>query len=175
MLSTESYEKMAESLYDVNWQDLPVDLQKYFFIMIMNMQRPLFYHGFGFYVLKLETFVAVSEEFLQKTYILERKKRKIHRVWMCGKSKMLLGSIKIILIMNFFSGYLFISDLKNGCYLFYDVQNIDLPMKIKSISKCNGKFESECNKNEWENYKVEWKVQRNKMNKIEEKETKLCY
>lgn len=77
MLATESYEKMAESLYDVNWQDLPVDLQKYFFIMIMNMQKPLVYHGFGFYVLKLETFAAVSKKFWQENTTNFRKRRKI--------------------------------------------------------------------------------------------------
>lgn len=52
--------KMAECLYETNWQDLSVDLQKYSILMISNMQKPRFHHGFGVAVLNLETFTQVS-------------------------------------------------------------------------------------------------------------------
>lgn len=80
-LATESYQKMADCLYESNWWELPVGLQKYFLLMNMNMQRwvvhssiyfeyfawkkylvdrLLFYHGFEVAVLNLETFSQVS-------------------------------------------------------------------------------------------------------------------
>lgn len=59
-LATESFEKMTECLYEYNWLDLPIELQKYFIIMIGNTQKPIYYHGFGFAILNLETFTQVS-------------------------------------------------------------------------------------------------------------------
>lgn len=58
--ATESFEKMSDSLYESNWQELSIDLQKSFILMIQNTQRPLFYHGFGVCILDLETFAKVS-------------------------------------------------------------------------------------------------------------------
>ncbi|XP_031638083.1 odorant receptor 85c-like isoform X2 [Contarinia nasturtii] len=58
-LSSLSYEQMAYSLYEFNWQRLPVKLQKYLVLMIGNMHRPIFYHGFGFFILNLETFTKL--------------------------------------------------------------------------------------------------------------------
>lgn len=59
-LATESYQNMADCLYESNWWELPVELQKYFLLMNVNMQRLLFYHGFEVAVLNLETFSKVS-------------------------------------------------------------------------------------------------------------------
>lgn len=59
-LATESYQKMADLLYESNWWLLPVRLQRYFLLMNANMQRLLFYHGFEVAVLNLETFTQVS-------------------------------------------------------------------------------------------------------------------
>lgn len=59
-LSIDSYEKMVDCVFETNWYDAPVELQKYFIMMIANMQRPLHYHGFKVAVLDLETFSAVS-------------------------------------------------------------------------------------------------------------------
>lgn len=59
-LATESYAKMANSLFESNWSDLPNDLQKYFVLMIGNAQQPLYYHGFTMVILELETFCKVS-------------------------------------------------------------------------------------------------------------------
>lgn len=58
-LATESFEKMNNCLYDINWPDLPIDLQKSLIMMITNAQIPLYYHGFGMVHLKLETFCKV--------------------------------------------------------------------------------------------------------------------
>lgn len=57
--STDCYAKMADLLFESDWQNLPTDLQKYFILMIGNMHRPLYYHGFGIAVLDLETFRKV--------------------------------------------------------------------------------------------------------------------
>lgn len=58
-LATESFEEMADSLYESNWPELPVALQKYFIVMIGNMQRTLHYHGFEVASLDLNTFISV--------------------------------------------------------------------------------------------------------------------
>lgn len=59
-VATESYQQMADCLYECNWWELPVNLQKYTLLMNMNMQRLLYYHGFEVAVLNLETFSKVS-------------------------------------------------------------------------------------------------------------------
>lgn len=61
MIATESYEKMADCLYESNWQKLPIDLQKYIILMIQNTQQPRFYHGFGVCHLNLDTYSNVRE------------------------------------------------------------------------------------------------------------------
>lgn len=60
-LATDSYEKMTKCVFESNWQELPVDLQKYLILMIGNAQRPLYYHGFRIAVLNLETFCTVTQ------------------------------------------------------------------------------------------------------------------
>lgn len=65
-LATDSFGSMAVCMFESNWQDLPVDLQKYFILVIGNAQRPLFYHGSGLAVLNLETFTKVLTSFYQK-------------------------------------------------------------------------------------------------------------
>lgn len=62
-LATTSFEEMANCTYESNWQQLRVDLQTYLILMIGNMQRPIYYHGFGVAVLNLETFCKVTEIF----------------------------------------------------------------------------------------------------------------
>ncbi|XP_055309901.1 odorant receptor 47a-like [Sitodiplosis mosellana] len=55
-LASVSYEKMAHCLYESNWQRLSTHLQKYIVLMMGNMHRPLFYHGFDVFILNLSTF-----------------------------------------------------------------------------------------------------------------------
>lgn len=59
-LSTESFEKMSNCVNESNWHELSIDLQKYFVLIIQNIQRPVFYHGSKLIVLNLETFTGVS-------------------------------------------------------------------------------------------------------------------
>lgn len=58
-LATDSFDNMAYCMYASKWQALPINLQKYFILMIGNMQRPLYYHGFNVAYLNLETFCRV--------------------------------------------------------------------------------------------------------------------
>lgn len=60
-IATESFENMADTLYEASWPDLPIELQKYFIVMIGNAQQPLYYHGFGMAILNLQTFTKVSK------------------------------------------------------------------------------------------------------------------
>lgn len=50
---------MADCVYEMNWQKLPLQLQKYIIVMIENMQKPLYYHGFNIIKLELNTFIKV--------------------------------------------------------------------------------------------------------------------
>lgn len=59
-LATESHEEVCDCLYESNWPDLPVELQKSLILMIFNSQREIYYDGFGLAVLDLETFAKVS-------------------------------------------------------------------------------------------------------------------
>lgn len=58
--ATNSYEMLADCLYESDFQSLPVELQKYFILMIADVQRPLCYDGYGLVILDLETFSKVS-------------------------------------------------------------------------------------------------------------------
>lgn len=59
-IAMESFSKMPDCFYECNWQELPVNLQKYFILMIENMQKPIYYHGFGVFVFDLENFSSVK-------------------------------------------------------------------------------------------------------------------
>lgn len=59
-IATESYEEMTNRLYESNWYEHSTHLQKYFIVMLGNMQKPLHYHGSGIAVLNLETFTTVK-------------------------------------------------------------------------------------------------------------------
>lgn len=60
-LASESYEQMADYLCDFDWHGLPMNVQKYFTIMIANAQRPLNYSGYGIMELNLEKFSSVKK------------------------------------------------------------------------------------------------------------------
>lgn len=59
-LANESYAQMPGCMFYMNWYEMPAESQKYFILMIGNMQRALYYRGFGVLVLNLETFTKVS-------------------------------------------------------------------------------------------------------------------
>lgn len=61
--ATESFRKMVDCIYESKWHELPIKLQKSLMLMIQNSQKPLYYHGFGFFVLNLENFTDVSLKF----------------------------------------------------------------------------------------------------------------
>lgn len=59
-LASDSFEKMTDHLYESNWPEYPVQLQKYFILLIANTQMPLYYHGSGIAILNLNTFLKVN-------------------------------------------------------------------------------------------------------------------
>lgn len=59
-LASESYEMMLDCVFDMDWHQLPNELQKYFILMITNMQKPVYYHGFEVAKMDLGTFVNVN-------------------------------------------------------------------------------------------------------------------
>lgn len=68
-MATEYFRRMSNCLYQSKWEALPVDLQKYFVVLIGNTQKPIHYHGFRIAVLNLETFLTVSQLKLEKNKI----------------------------------------------------------------------------------------------------------
>lgn len=66
-MATESFEKISDALYESNWQNLSLQLQKYYILMIGNAQRPLHYHGFHVSILSLNTFAKVIEDARRRT------------------------------------------------------------------------------------------------------------
>ena len=67
-LATESYEMMADCIYDMDWYELPNGLQKYFILMIANMQKLIYYDGSGVAKLELGTFLKVIEPTFLSTF-----------------------------------------------------------------------------------------------------------
>lgn len=59
-MATESFMDMTDCLFESNWLNLSVDLQKFFILMIGNARRPMFYNGSRIATVNLETFTAVS-------------------------------------------------------------------------------------------------------------------
>lgn len=58
-MATESFSKVADCMYESNWQLLQPELQKYIILFIGNAQRPLYYHGFNMAYVNLNTFMKV--------------------------------------------------------------------------------------------------------------------
>lgn len=96
-LSTEKYEQMSDCSYESKWNELPIELQKFYVIIIGVGQRPLFYHGYGMIYLNLQTFTRVSKCELQSDHLNEY--------------------IHLLRLIFFFS------DDKNRLLMVYDVQN----------------------------------------------------
>lgn len=57
---TNIFLKYADCLYKSQWYSLPVPLEKYWTIVMPNMQRTVFYDGLGMVRLNLNTFANVS-------------------------------------------------------------------------------------------------------------------
>lgn len=74
-MSIQSYVQMANGLNNCIWYKMPVNLQKYFILMIANAQRPVYYHGFKLIVLSLETFLDVNISIYLHFYHKKMKKK----------------------------------------------------------------------------------------------------
>lgn len=58
-LATDFYSQISVDLFASKWITFPLNLQKYFILMIGNSQQPLHYHGFGITFLDLNTYCSV--------------------------------------------------------------------------------------------------------------------
>lgn len=58
-LATDSFSDMSYRLFESNWQQLPLEMQKFFVLMIGNAQKTLHYHGLQIVRLDWETFTKV--------------------------------------------------------------------------------------------------------------------
>lgn len=103
-LVTDQYDEWSNHLYDSKWYELPIGLQKYFIVMLANMQKPFYFHGFKVYVLNLETFTKVSRT--------EMKKKSFFR-WLKNLAN-LLHIFDESILLSF-------SDNESSLFLLYDV------------------------------------------------------
>lgn len=55
LVTAKSFEMTGERLYECNWYDLPIELKRYFIMMIGNAQRPMYYSGHNLVILNMET------------------------------------------------------------------------------------------------------------------------
>lgn len=60
-LAIDSFAKMPDCVFKMNWQKLPVRLQKYIILMIADLQIPICYSGFKVAIVDLRTFIGVSD------------------------------------------------------------------------------------------------------------------
>lgn len=60
-LATAQFDKLPTYLFESNWQNLPLNLRKYYILMLANTKQPLYFDGFGVLILNLETFTKVSQ------------------------------------------------------------------------------------------------------------------
>lgn len=116
-IATESFQEMADHLYEVDWQDVRIDLQKYYVLMIQNAHCPIYYHGFHLIILDLNTFTRVSRSEIFGTDEVE--------VYFCNV---------------YCSAFLVDA---NGLYVLYDVQDFGIfgMNEIKYIMKMMQKEE----------------------------------
>lgn len=56
---TYEFTSMCDSYFDTLWLHLPVDLQKYFILAILNAETPVYLEGFGVHSTR-ETFKKVN-------------------------------------------------------------------------------------------------------------------
>lgn len=59
---TERYDALPDHLFHSRWYSLPIELQMYFILLLVNTQEPLYFHGLGMYILNMGTFSAVSRK-----------------------------------------------------------------------------------------------------------------
>lgn len=65
-MATDSFCSMSDSLYEANWHDMPMELQRYIILMIANSQKAIHYHGFRMASLDLVTFSKVRFVFISR-------------------------------------------------------------------------------------------------------------
>lgn len=58
-MATAQFEQLSTYLFESNWLNLPLKLQKYYVLMLANAQQPLHFNGFGIVILDLKTFTKV--------------------------------------------------------------------------------------------------------------------
>lgn len=69
-MTTQSFLKFSNCLYELQWYNLPIQLGKYLLIILPNMQRSLFYDGFGMFPLTLQTFAPVNLKLRREDLII---------------------------------------------------------------------------------------------------------
>lgn len=60
-LATDQFDQLPNYLFESDWPNLPLKLQKHHILMLANAQQPLYFDGFGVLILNLETFTKVSD------------------------------------------------------------------------------------------------------------------
>ena len=60
-IATDNFANISDCVYfELNWRKLTPKLQMYVVLMIRNMQKPIYYHGFDVAIMDLNTFIRVN-------------------------------------------------------------------------------------------------------------------
>lgn len=123
-MATGSFENISDALYESDWQNLSLQLQKYYILMIGNAQRPLYYHGFHVSILSLNTFAKVMHGFW---IILDRKCtfKIVVNTWALNNKNSVFASIVSCAILNNIIHFVFMFFLadQSSVQLLYGIQN----------------------------------------------------
>lgn len=125
-LANDSFSDMSYRLFESNWQQLPLEMQKFFVLMIGNAQQTLHYHGLQIVRLDWETFtkVCTGSKFKQEKLCIWTIKSPIG----VQESHSLLV-LKLIKTHNLFLSFLCAFTANQICHgLLFDAQNHNIKM-----------------------------------------------
>lgn len=60
-MATNNLIKFGDEIFDSDWYELPIEIQKSFILVIANAEKPLYYDGLHMVCLNLPTFAKVSD------------------------------------------------------------------------------------------------------------------
>lgn len=71
-LTTDQFLRYGDISYESQWYKLPIDLQKFFQLIIVDAQRSLSYHGFGIIDLNLNAFTKIMRTVISYYMMFKR-------------------------------------------------------------------------------------------------------
>lgn len=77
-MATTQFEQLPTYLFESDWPNLPLKLQKYYLSMLANAQQTLHFDGFGILSVDMKSFTKVSES---KQFPILWKEIEMNQIW----------------------------------------------------------------------------------------------